>query len=77
MFNEYIFVIIFFYHATISSMSKNKPGMSFSISISISNSTTGIVSVLGRDKGYPVKYNPLPEGVPEGTPEGKGLYLTV
>ena len=40
-----------------------------------------IVSVLGRDKGYTVKYNPLPEGVPEGkaegTPEGKGLCLTV
>ena len=35
------------------------------------------VSVLGRDEGYTVKYNPLPEGVPEGTPEGKGLYLTV
>ena len=24
------------------------------------------VSVLGRDKGYMVKYNPLPEEVPEG-----------
>ena len=24
------------------------------------------VSVLGQDKGYTVKYNPLPEGVPEG-----------
>ena len=24
-----------------------------------------IVSVLGRDEGYTVKYNPLPEGVPE------------
>ena len=24
------------------------------------------VSVLGRDKGYTVKYNPLPEGVPKG-----------
>ena len=39
------------------------------------------VSVLGRDEGYTVKYNPLPEGVPEakpeGTPEGKGLYLIV
>ena len=31
------------------------------------------VSVLGRDKGYTFKYNPLPEG----TPKGKGLYLTV
>ena len=36
-----------------------------------------IVSVLGRDKGYTVTYNPLPEGVLEGTPEGKGVYLTV
>ena len=25
-----------------------------------------IVSVLGRDEGYTVKYNPSPEGVPEG-----------
>ena len=32
-----------------------------------------IVSVLGRDEGYMVKYNPLPEGVPEG----EGLYLTI
>ena len=29
-----------------------------------------IVSVLGRDKGYTVKYNPLPEGVPEGKARG-------
>ena len=29
-----------------------------------------IVSVLGRDKGYTVKYNPLPEGVPEGESRG-------
>ena len=29
------------------------------------------VCVLGGDKGYKVKYGPLPEG----TPEGKGLYL--
>ena len=35
------------------------------------------VSVLGRDKGYTVKYNPSPEGVPEGTPEGQGVYLNV
>ena len=28
------------------------------------------VSVLGRDKGYTVKYNPLPEGVPEGKARG-------
>ena len=28
------------------------------------------VSVLGRDKGYTVKYNPLPEGVPEGEARG-------
>ena len=26
-----------------------------------------IVSVLGRDKGYTVKYNPLPEGVPKSS----------
>ena len=31
-----------------------------------------IVSALGRDNGYTVKYSPLPEG----TPIGKGLYLT-
>ena len=30
------------------------------------------VSVLGQDKGYMVKYYPLPEEFPEGTPEGKG-----
>ena len=30
------------------------------------NSLNWSVSVLGRDKGYTVKYNPLPEGVPEG-----------
>ena len=34
---------------------------------------TYIVSVLGRDEGYKIKFSPLPEG----TPEGKGLYLTV
>ena len=28
------------------------------------------VSVLGPDKGYTVKYNPLPEGVPEGEAQG-------
>ena len=28
------------------------------------------VSVLGRDEGYTVKYNPLPEGVPEGEARG-------
>ena len=28
------------------------------------------VSVLGRDKGYTVKYNPLLEGVPEGEARG-------
>ena len=28
------------------------------------------VFVLGRDKGYTVKYNPLPEGVPEGKAQG-------
>ena len=29
-----------------------------------------IVSVLGRDKRYKVKYNPLPEGVPENEARG-------
>ena len=29
-----------------------------------------IVSVLGRDEGYTVKHNPLPEGVPEGEAGG-------
>ena len=28
------------------------------------------VSVLGRDEGYTVKYNPLPKGVPEGEAQG-------
>ena len=40
-----------------------------------------IVSVLGREEQYTVKYTPLPETVlrvkPEGTPEGEGVYLTV
>ena len=31
------------------------------------------VSILGRDKGYTVKYTPSPEGVPKG----QGVYLTV
>ena len=31
----------------------------------IKSTTTYILSVLGQDKGYTVKYNPLPEGVPE------------
>ena len=35
------------------------------------------LSVLGKDKGYTVKYSHLPEGVPKGTVEGKGLYLAV
>ena len=39
------------------------------------------VYVLGQDKGYTVKYNPLPlpfsRAKSEGTPKGKGLYLTV
>ena len=39
--------------------------------------THNTVSLLGRDKGYTVKYNHFPEGVAAGTPEGKGLYLTV
>ena len=34
------------------------------------NTIQYIVSVLGRDKGYTVKYNPLLEGVPEGEARG-------
>ena len=30
----------------------------------------GIVSVLGQDNKYTVKYNPLPEGVSEGKARG-------
>ena len=37
------------------------------------NKKNHIVSVLGRDEGYTVKYNALPVG----DPEGEGLYLTV
>ena len=29
-----------------------------------------IVSVLGREEGYTVKYTPLPEGVPKGEARG-------
>ena len=29
-----------------------------------------IVSVLGREEGYTVKYTPPPEGVPEGKARG-------
>ena len=41
-----------------------------------------IVFVLGREKGYKVKYTPPPEGVPEGKARGnyrrrKGVYFTV
>ena len=31
------------------------------------------VSVLGRDEGYTVKYNPLPEGVPKGKAQRNSL----
>ena len=30
----------------------------------------GIVSVLGQEEVYTVKYYPLPEGVPEGEAQG-------
>ena len=44
-------------------------------------SADDIMSVLGINSGYTVKYNPLPADVPLGfvlgTPSGKGLYLTV
>ena len=47
----------------------------------LSQLSPNTVSVLGRDEGYTVKYNPLLEGIlrakPEGTPKGKGLYLTI
>ena len=33
-------------------------------------SLNDIVSVLGRDEGYTVKYNPLPEEVPDGKAGG-------
>ena len=39
-----------------------------------------MVSVLGREEGYTIKYTPPPEFPrvkPEGTPEGGGVYLTV
>ena len=39
-----------------------------------------MMSVLGLNSGYTVKYNPLPEfpqALPSGTSSGKGLYLTV
>ena len=32
-----------------------------------------IVSVLGREEGYTVKYTPLSEGVPEGKTQGNSL----
>ena len=35
------------------------------------------MSVLGRDSGFTVKYDPSPSGVPLGTPSGKGLYLII
>ena len=40
-----------------------------------------ILSVLGLDSGYTVKYTHSPSGVPSalpsGTPSGEGVYLTV
>ena len=40
-----------------------------------------ILSVLGLNSGYTVKYTPSPSGVPSaspsGTPSGEGVYLTV
>ena len=32
-----------------------------------------VVSIIGQDRGYTVKYNPLPDGVPGG----ESVYLTV
>ena len=40
-------------------------------------STQYTVSVLGRDEGYTVKYNPLPEGVPEGKARGNSFRQRV
>ena len=38
--------------------------------LSFSTFHTHTVSVLGRDKGYTVKYYPLPEAVPKGQARG-------
>ena len=35
------------------------------------------VSILGRDEGYTVKYNPLPEGVPDTYLRGLAMYETI
>ena len=37
------------------------------------NNPTCLVYVLGRDKGYAVKYSPLPDKVSKG----EGIYLTI
>ena len=42
----------------------------FTISITIADKTIYFVSVLGPEKGYTIKYNPLPEGVPESNAQG-------
>ena len=44
--------------------SKHKPNQKFDIVWSHTSCFT--VYILGRDKGYTVKYSPLPVGVPEG-----------
>ena len=41
------------------------------------NKKVNILSLLGRNRGYTVKYSTTPEGLPEKTSKGKGLYMTV
>ena len=64
--------VLFFYQKRKQSLRIIHSGTHVSIKESIY-----IVSVLGQEKGYTVKYTSSPEGVPEGTPEGKRVYLTI
>ena len=43
------------------------------ISSSLLDNST--VSILGQDKGYTVKYTPLPDGVPEGGAQGNSISV--
>ena len=49
--------------------------------LALPGSANDILSVLGLNSGYTVKYTPSPAGVPSalpsGTPSGQGVYLTV
>ena len=47
---------------------QSQDNINFVLSIITKKKST--VSLLGRDKGYTVKYNPLAEGVPEGEAQG-------